>query len=105
MDQEGTRRAERYEIRSGIELLVDGNPATLVDLSTTGAQLMSPTSLEPNQRVRLTLPGPNPVRLVGEISWAVFEMPRTGACYRAGLVFVDPDVAGIAGFIVANRRS
>ena len=35
--------------------MVDGNPATLVDLSTGGAQVLSATVLKPNQRVRVTL--------------------------------------------------
>ena len=52
-----TRRApagRRYKIISGIEVLIDGNPALLVDLSTVGAQVVSATLLKPNQRVRLS---------------------------------------------------
>lgn len=104
LDPDGTRRAARFEIAAGIELLVDGNPATLIDLSSSGAQVISPTSLKPNQRVRLTLPGRIPIRVNGEIAWAVFEMPRTGACYRAGVVFIDADVAAIDRFIAANSK-
>ena len=84
-------------------MLVDGSPATLVDLSTGGAQVMSQSSLKPNQRVRLTLPGSPPVRLNGSITWAMFEMPGGVPRYRAGVTFVDPDTAGIAAFINANR--
>ena len=36
-------------------MAVDGNPAALVDLSTVGAQVVSPTVLKPNQRVRVVL--------------------------------------------------
>ena len=35
-------------------MLIDGNPAMLVDLSTVGAQVVSATLLKPNQRVRLS---------------------------------------------------
>ena len=35
-------------------MAVDGNPAALVDLSTVGAQVVSPTVLKPNQRVRVS---------------------------------------------------
>jgi hypothetical protein len=89
---------------NGMELLVDGSPATLVDLSTGGAQVMSASSLKPNQRVRLTLPGSPPIRVNGEITWAVFEMPGGAPRYRAGVAFVDPDTAGILAFIHANRK-
>src|SRR4029450_3313798 len=53
LDWHGTRRAPRFRVRPGIEIQVDGNPASLVDLSTVGAQLLSSTILRPNQEVRL----------------------------------------------------
>jgi hypothetical protein len=105
LDSSGTRWAPRFEIIDGVELLVDGNPATLVDLSTSGAQVLSQTSLRPNQRVRLTLPGAfRPIRLVGAITWAVFEMPQGAPSYRAGVAFFDPDAAGIQRFIDSNKK-
>ena len=54
LDQKGTRRAQRFRIITGIEVLIDGNPALLVDLSVVGAQVVSNTLLKPNQRVRLS---------------------------------------------------
>jgi hypothetical protein len=104
-DPEITSAATDFRSIRGIELLVDGTPATLIDLSTGGAQVMSSNSLKPHQRVRLTLPGPTPIRLNGAITWAMFEMPAGGPRYRAGVAFVDPDTAGIAAFIKANRQS
>src|SRR5215471_11385155 len=38
LDQRGTRRAPRHRIKGKVEVLVDGNVAVLVDLSTIGAQ-------------------------------------------------------------------
>ena len=55
LDQQGTRRAPRIPIKDGVEVAVDGNPAALVDLSTVGAQVVSPTVLKPNQRVRVMM--------------------------------------------------
>ena len=55
LDQRGTRRAPRIRIKDGVEVAVDGNPAALVDLSAVGAQVVSPTVLKPNQRVRVTM--------------------------------------------------
>ena len=48
LDQTGTRRAVRFRIRSRVNVLVDGNNASLVNLSTVGAQVVSPTVLKPN---------------------------------------------------------
>jgi hypothetical protein len=83
---------------------IDGNPAALVDLSIVGAQVVSPTSLKPNQRVRVTLPnGQKPLRLSGAIAWASFEIPKSGVRYRAGVEFLDPDPAALKRFIDANK--
>ena len=41
--------APRYAIAGAVDVIVDGNRATLVDLSTVGAQVLSATVLKPNQ--------------------------------------------------------
>jgi hypothetical protein len=88
-----------------VAVMVDGNPATLIDLSLEGAQIISPTTLKPNQRVRLTLPiGLVPIRVIGEIAWAMFEMPRSGPRYRAGIALVDPDTTVIQRFIDTHTK-
>ena len=56
LDWHGTRRAPRFRVRPGVELQLDGNPAAVIDLSTVGAQVISPTVLRPNQKVRITHP-------------------------------------------------
>src|SRR5262249_30357129 len=56
LDWHGTRRAPRVRVRAGVELQLDGNPASVIDLSTVGAQVISPTVLRPNQKVRITVP-------------------------------------------------
>ena len=96
LDQKGTRRAERYRAKDGVNVAVDGNPAVLVDLSILGAQVVSSTVLKPNQRVRVVLgDGKTPLRCNGSIVWAAFEMPKGLATrYRAGIDFshtVDAD--------------
>ena len=57
LDQRGTRRAARVKIVEGVEVLIDGSPATLIDLSVVGAQVISLTILRPNQRVRMISAG------------------------------------------------
>jgi PilZ domain-containing protein len=99
LDQIGTRAAPRYKTQK-IEVLIDGNPATLVDLSVTGAQVVSVTILKPNQRVRMAFSDEHGmVRFNAAIAWAQFEIPpRIGPQYRAGIEFVDADPDSIDAF-------
>jgi hypothetical protein len=100
LDYRGTRRAPRIPTPSGPEILVDGKGGTLVDVSTLGAQLLTPTVLKPNQRVRISLPDPDgAIRCVGTVVWAAFEIPKgTGPRYRVGLEFVDADATAVDAF-------
>ena len=107
LDWHGTRRAPRARVRNGIELQLDGNPALVVDLSTVGAQVISPTVLRPNQKVRITLPSDDFVlRFRGAIAWAKFELPKppvTAPQYRAGVEFADGDAGALQKVIERNR--
>ncbi len=112
------RRMTRFKLPQGVELVVDGSSAMLVDLSTIGAQVISCGILRPKQRVRVTLPEEDhAVRLSAEIAWSALELPKSGTAptfydmdrlqqamaddmtmsrlatphYRAGLTFVTSD--------------
>lgn len=91
LDQRGTRRAPRYRIAGLVDVVVDGNQAALVDLSTIGAQVVTTSVLKPNQRVRLALQDEHAtVRFNAAVAWASFEIPpKSGPRYRAGLFFID----------------
>jgi hypothetical protein len=107
LDQRGTRRAPRVRIKDGVEVSVDGNAAALVDISTVGVQVVSPTVLKPNQRVRVILgDAKNAVKCAGSIAWAAFEMPKgMPTRYRAGIDFgVGADAPGIDGFAQKNKK-
>ena len=105
LDPTGTRRAPRYKMAHRVEVMVDGNPATLLDLSTCGAQVISPTILRPNQRVRMAMNDETGiVRFNATIAWAAFEIPpQIGPQYRAGIDFVDADPAAIDAFCLRHR--
>jgi hypothetical protein len=107
LDWHGTRRAARTRVRSGIEMQLDGNPATVVDLSIVGAQVVSSTVLRPNQKVRISLPFEEFVmRFRGAIAWAKFELPKgpeKGPQYRAGVEFTDGDSAALENFCERNK--
>ena len=100
LDQRGTRRAPRYRIGETVEVMIDGNPAVLVDVSMVGAMVVSPTSLKPNQRVRFSLPdAARPIRFGAGVAWSAFEIPKSGPRYRAGIEFYDADTAALERFI------
>jgi PilZ domain-containing protein len=101
LDWHGTRRAPRFRIREGVEIQLDGNPASLVDLSVMGAQVVSATILRPNQRVRISVPTDEFVmRFRGAVAWAKFELPRPTEPprYRAGVEFSDADQSAMDDF-------
>ena len=106
LDQKGTRRAPRARMVDGVEATIDGNSATVVDLSVVGAMVVSPSILRPNQRIRFSLPDPaRPQRVGAVVAWAAFEMPKSGPRYRAGIEFLDADTAAMARFIDAHRKT
>jgi hypothetical protein len=99
IDFRGTRRAPRMQMAEGTEAQVDGAPATLVDLSTIGAQIISPAPLKPQQRVRMVLSDALAVvKLSASVAWASFEIPKGVSQYRAGVEFVDGQPDAIEAF-------
>ena len=103
LDGAGTRRVPRIPIRQGIDVQIDGATASLVDLSTMGAQVVSTTVLKPRQRVRVILAvEPYLIRAVGTVAWALFEIPKGGLSphYRAGLEFATADPEPLLQFCI-----
>jgi hypothetical protein len=107
LDQKGTRRAPRFAIQDGVEVAVDGNPAALIDISAVGVQVVSPTVLKPNQRVRVIIgDAKSPIKCAGAIAWAAFEMPKgMPTRYRAGIDFgTNADATSLDGFAKKNLK-
>jgi hypothetical protein len=101
LDWHGTRRAQRYRVRQGVEIQIDGNPVNVVDMSAVGVQVLSSTILRPNQKVRISIPNDDFVmRFRGAIAWAKFELPKPTDAprYRAGLEFSDADADALEEF-------
>ena len=108
LDQRGTRRAARSRSREGVEVAIDGNPAALVDLSIVGAQVVSPTVLKPNQRVRVIMgDGKTAIRCSGAVAWAAFEMPKgLPTRYRAGIDWgMVAEASAIEAFADKHKRA
>ena len=101
LDWHGTRRAQRYRVRHGVEIQIDGNTVSVVDMSVVGVQVLSPTILRPNQKVRISIPNDDFVmRFRGAVAWAKFELPKPTDAprYRAGLEFSDADPEALDEF-------
>lgn len=96
-----TRRHQRVPMKEGSTVQIDGDEAVLMNLSESGAQVISSRVLRPNQRLRVRLMPDT--RLSATVSWASFELSSRGPCYRAGIDFTDTDPR-IAAFIESNRQ-
>jgi hypothetical protein len=106
LDWHGTRRAARFRTKPGVEIQLDGNAASVVDVSRVGAQVLSTTILRPNQRVRVSISGEETVmRFRGTIAWAKFELPKAtgGPRYRAGVEYMDADPAAVDEFCAKSK--
>lgn len=86
-----SRRAPRFKVVSEMQVIIDGNPAKVIDLSMIGAQVVSATTLRPNQRIRMALEGELGARFNAAVAWATLELPVEGPRYRAGIQFHDPN--------------
>jgi hypothetical protein len=105
LDQRGTRRAPRFKVTGLVEVLVDGNPATLIDISTVGAQVVTAVVLKPNQRIRMALPeASGNIRFNASVAWAKFEIPPgSGPRYRAGVEFIEANPKPIEAYIQRHK--
>jgi PilZ domain len=104
VDQRGTRRAPRVRIKERVTVLVDGKIATLVDLSSVGAQVVSSGALKPSQVVDIAFTDATErVRCGASVVWTAFQMADNGPRYRAGLDFVDADGGPIDAFAQRHK--
>jgi len=104
LDFRGTRRAQRFRMIDGTEMQVDGALATIVDLSTHGAQILCPTPLKPQQNVRMVLADDRvSVKFSATVAWASFEIPKGVSRYRAGVEFTDAEKKAVAAFCKRHK--
>ncbi|HJO39350.1 MAG: PilZ domain-containing protein [Vicinamibacterales bacterium] len=79
---------------------------TLVDLSQTGAQVISQQALKPNHQYQADLTSDTEtLQFEARVVWANFESPEGTAQYRAGLAFGRADPASIDRFCAALQQA
>ena len=96
-----------FKVAGTFGALLDGIAATVVDLSTIGAQVVSSVVLKPNQMVRMAISDDHDhVRFNAAVAWASFEIPpNSGPRYRAGIKFIDADEGSVGGFCQRHKAS
>ena len=99
------RQARRVKIQDGGDVAVDGAHSTLVDLSTHGAQVLSPRAIRPNCSVRLQLPSNSgALSCEARVVWVLVEQEQDSqnALYRAGVQFTDVDMPELEAFFAQH---
>ena len=100
------RLAVRHAFRQPIPVQINGDSGLLVDLSVAGCQLVSSSSVRPNQVVKVLLPTEETtIACTGKVMWARFEPRAAGGSigYRAGVLFTKPDQSALEAFLSASR--
>jgi hypothetical protein len=94
----GTRAALRY-LMERQAILVNGERGHLIDLSITGAQVLVPIRLRPNEPVRILLiDQAGELRCPGTVVWSV-AMPAGGTIqYRGGVKLTEANATWIEGY-------
>jgi hypothetical protein len=99
------RGARRIAMTSEVDIQIDGTPAKLVDLSTTGAQVLTRAAMKPNHLVKVMLQtdeGPSASK--AKVMWSRLE-PRSGQLwYRAGVAFISADQFVLDAILARHRR-
>ena len=102
------RKSDRQAFNNALGVQIDGEAALLVDLSVSGAQVLSCAALKPEKTVKMLLPSSeSPVLCRGRIVWSRLEPTTPGKPirYRAGLFFTATDQAAVQTFITRHGRS
>jgi hypothetical protein len=101
LDYCGTRRAPRFPITDDAGVIVNGENGKLVNLSSTGAQLLVHMRLRPSEPLRLALIDSDAeVKVRGVVAWSSVESDNGTLAYRAGVEFINPDAMSLDAFCV-----
>lgn len=100
----GTRRAPRVKMADRVTVLVDRKPATLIDLSIVGAQIIATSSLKLDQRTEIAFSDSvERTKCAATVIWAQFDVSSGSPRYRAGLDFIEPDAGAIGAYAQRHK--
>ena len=106
LDYCGTRRAPRFPVTDAAAVVVNGENGTLVNLSSTGAQVLVRMRLRPSEPLRLALVDADAeVTVRGVVAWSSVETAEGGLAYRAGVEFINPDALSLDAFCVRRMTT
>jgi hypothetical protein len=98
LDRAGTRQAARYPMNRR-NMMVNGDPAELIDLSVSGGQVHAAARLRPLKVARVVLLDEGvEIKLQGTVAWAIAAPDKGAIVYRAGVEFVNPDKRKLAAY-------
>ena len=97
----GVRRSLRHKVNERV--LLDGTTATLLDISRTGAHVVSASALKPTQELYLALRNDSQPLLAVAV-WVQYELPSEGPQYRAGIQFAPSAAAAVAKYLSEMTR-
>ncbi len=99
------RGARRVTFKPEPDIQVEGTPGKLVDLSMTGAQVLTPSAVNPNRLISVTVPiGDGAIVCKAKVAWARLE-PRGGQLwYRAGVSFTSVDQEALETYLTDNQK-
>ena len=107
-EYEDHRWARRFQTHGGVYVQVAGTAARISDLSYTGAQVVVPTVLRPNQQVRVLITDDSHVlRLAATVVRVSLEPSHDAATppeCRAGLAFIDVDREAFDAFCAHTEQ-
>jgi hypothetical protein len=102
------RAAARIEGIEWARVRINGTPVRVVDLSLTGAQVLSPAVLRLGDSVHVMLSSDaDIVQCDAGIVWGTFDMigPACAPLFRAGLSFKDADRLAIERLCIDRQRT
>jgi hypothetical protein len=100
LDYCGTRRAPRFTVYDDdASVVVNGQKGKLVNISSTGAQVIVSARLRPEEPLRLSLVDAGAeVKVRAVVAWSSVEPMDGQLAYRAGVEFVNPDAMALDAF-------
>ena len=88
LGRQPSRRARRLKMRLGTTAILNGAPVEIVELLTSGIQVVSSRIVKPHQAVRVVIRREDEAqRADGTVIWSRAELTQDRLCYHAGIAF------------------